>query len=163
MKITQEILKNLLDYNKETGEFFWKYPKQGRKKNKIAGGISTDGYRVICIDGVLHKAHKLAWIISYGNTPQQFIDHINCCPLDNRLCNLREATQSQNNFNTRLHSNNTSGHKGVTFDKANNKWIAQIVINKKNKKLGRYSTLEEAVIVANEARNKLHGEYARLY
>ena len=69
-------------------------------------------------------------------------DHINRDVLDNRKTNLRNVTPSENNYNTRpLWSNNTSGHKGICWDKERNKWLVRVG----TKQIGRYDTLEEAI------------------
>ena len=72
------------------------------------------------------------------------VDHINRNKLDNTLGNLRVVSQSINMFNTGTPSHNTSGVKGVSFDKSRNKWKAQIHVDGKNHMIGRYSTFEEA-------------------
>lgn len=87
------------------------------------------------------------------------VDHINGNKLDNRKCNLRICSQQQNTMNTCMHSNNTSGYKGVTWDKNRNKWIAQITVNYKNIHLGRYENIEDAIKARKEAEVKYFGEY----
>jgi hypothetical protein len=90
-----------------------------------------------------------------------FIDHRDGDPLNNQRENLRKATVSQNNMNTCLASNNTSGVKGVRFDKERQKWIARIVINGKEINLGRFAKKEDAVKARKEAEELLHREWAR--
>jgi len=77
--ITQAGLKELLNYNPETGDFAWV------KSKKPAGGISSYGYRRIIIDGKEHKAHRLAWLYTHGVFPEDQIDHINGVRHDNRI------------------------------------------------------------------------------
>jgi hypothetical protein len=158
--ITKEELLNDIEYNPETGEFFWKKIKQGRNKDLSAGGKDKNGYIVICINGRQYKAHRLAWIIYHGFAPTEQIDHINKITSDNRICNLRLASQTQNNCNQKIRSNNTSGFKGITFDKQTNKWRASIHLNKKTFRLGRFSDIKTAINIVSEARKKLHGEFA---
>lgn len=88
------------------------------------------------------------------------VDHINRNPLDNRICNLRTCTQQNNCFNKSMQCNNTSGVAGVTWDKSRNKWLAQIQINKKNKYLGRFATLEEAIAARQQAEMEYFGEFS---
>lgn len=88
------------------------------------------------------------------------IDHINLDRLDNRRENLRICTRTENSHNMPMLSTNTSGYKGVTWDKANNKWIAQIDVNKKHMNLGRFTDIIEAARAYNEAAIKHHGEFA---
>ena len=89
------------------------------------------------------------------------VDHINHNKLDNRKCNLRICTQSQNQMNRCKQSNNTSGYTGVHFDESNNKWYAQISIDGKRTTLSVYETKEEAIKARKEAEKKYYGEYTR--
>lgn len=160
--ITQNELKEVLNYDEYTGIFTWKKVKKYSNKSvgDVAGGLSL-GYVVIKVGGKLYKAHRLAWLYVYGNFPEQQIDHINGNEQDNRLCNLREANQSQNNYNRKLQKNNTSGVKGVVFNKMCKKWQVQLKINKELKWFGLFEDFELAALVANEARNKYHKEFLR--
>lgn len=92
----------------------------------------------------------------------EVVDHINGNKLDNRKRNLRICTQQQNTMNNKNNrSNNTSGHKGVTWDKNRNKWIAQISVDYKNINLGRYDRIEDAIEARKRAEIKYFGEYKR--
>ena len=90
------------------------------------------------------------------------IDHINHNGLDNRKENLRIVTNSQNAMNCRNRSDNTSGYKGITWDKSKNKWQAQIIVNQKNIHLGRYSNIQGAWLARRWGERLYHGEYANL-
>ena len=90
-----------------------------------------------------------------------YVDHINSNKLDNRMCNLRYATNQQNQANSKISSNNKSGYKGVSWDKVNKKWVAQVMLNHKNIKLGRFSKKEDAYLVYCNAGEKLFGNYFR--
>lgn len=87
------------------------------------------------------------------------IDHINQKPYDNRRCNLRVTTQSNNTKNRTLMTNNISGFAGIWFDKSRNKWCAEIKTNYIKCFLGRYSDLEDACFVRLVAENIMFGEY----
>lgn len=89
------------------------------------------------------------------------IDHINGDKLDNRRCNLRITTRQQNSLNARG-KGGTSQFKGVAWDKANQKWMANIMINGRNHRIGRFRDELEAARAYNDAARELHGEYARL-
>lgn len=90
------------------------------------------------------------------------VDHINNNPLDNRKENLRLCDQTQNNMNARKRIRASSRYKGVTFDRVNNKWRAQISINKKAKNLGRFNTEKEAALEYNRVAFQVYGEFAKL-
>lgn len=125
--ITQEQLKLILNYDPETGEFNWLVKPRNRASiGGVAGHLRKNGYREISIKGKKYYAHRLAWLYMTGSWPKEHIDHINGNPSDNRFCNLREATRSQNMHNQGVCSNNTSGYKGVCWHKSNQKWEACI-------------------------------------
>jgi hypothetical protein len=159
--ITQSELKLKLEYNSDTGIFTKKTASGGSKIGSIAGTKRNDGYIQISINNYRYCAHRLAWLYEYGEFPKNYIDHINGNPEDNRLCNLREATNQQNVFNSKLRKDNTSGIKGVIWDKSRNSWKAQIFLNGKCFNLGRYANIEDAESVVNKARLNLHNEFAR--
>ena len=142
---SQEELREIMDYNQETGVLTWKVKTSKRiKVGKEAGTINGTGYRVVCVYGVLYQAHRLVWYYVYGTQPEVFIDHVNGCRSDNRIVNLREATASQNGRNTGKRSNNTSGFKGVSYSKDCGKYQASVSENGKSKFLGYFHTPENA-------------------
>jgi len=159
--ITQERLKEALDYNPETGVFIWKIdPAYYIKKGSIAGGlISTTGYRKIIIDKKMYLAHRLAWLYVTGEQPPSQIDHINRIVDDNRFSNLRACTYSQNGANRRIQSNNKSGYKGV--DRNRGKWRARGKKDGKVYHLGLFDTVEEACSAYRDFAVFAHGEFAR--
>ncbi len=89
------------------------------------------------------------------------IDHVNGLPYDNRKINLRECTHAENMKNMKLPTNNTSGYKGVYFDKERNKWMAKICVNGKQLKLGRFKDINDAIEAREKAEEKYFGEYKR--
>jgi hypothetical protein len=159
--ITQSELQNKFNYDPDTGIFTRKYTYNKFLEGSQVGCKDSEGYLIISLTDRCYKAHRLAWLYVYGEFPKYNLDHINGNPSDNRISNLREANESQNGFNRKLNSNNTSGHKGVTFDKKSKKWQAYVTVNKKLKYLGQFESLELAALVAKEARIKYHGEFAR--
>jgi len=118
---------------------------------KAAGSPSNYGYIQIAILGGKHQAHRLAWLVSTGDWPVEFIDHINGVRSDNSIRNLRAATSSQNNQNTL-----GSKYTGTSWHKVDHKWRASIQIDGKSKHLGNYSCRDEAAEAYRKAKLKLH-------
>lgn len=159
--ITQEYLKEILSYDKETGLFKWNVSRCNVKDGSVAGKTRKDGYVVIGIDKKHYLSHRLAWLYEYGKFPERFLDHIDGNPSNNKLCNLREANDSENAFNTKIRKDNTSGCKGIDFLKSINKYRARIRLNKKEIHLGVFDDLELAKLVVSEARQKYCKNFAR--
>jgi hypothetical protein len=129
--------------------------------------INTCGYYYVhlCKDGIVKnlRIHRLvSQAFLDNNENKQFVDHINNNKLDNRLKNLRWCSYSENNRNTIIRKNNTSGIKGVHFHKQRNKYCVQITINNKSKHIGYYKTLEEATIARKKVANELFGEFTNV-
>ena len=136
------------------------------KIGDVAGCLNKSktnaGYYAIKIYGKNHQLHRIVWIYHNGDIPDEMqVDHIDGNPLNNQIENLRLATQSQNNYNRKKQSNNTSGVKGVVWSKQMKKWRAQIRINNKDKFIGLFHTIEEAEAAVIAARKNLHGDFAR--
>lgn len=143
--LTQERLKQVLDYESETGIFRWKKAHRGTRADRLAGTDHKEGYISINIDYRLYLAHRLAWLYVYGELPASDVDHVNRDRSDNRISNLRLATRKQNMENQGLRSDNTSGHKGVSWDARRKKWLAQIRHNKQTIFLGRHDCIDKAL------------------
>ena len=160
--ITQSELKELLHYDPETGIFHWlKSTTRSVKAGYVAGGKNHKGYVRIGVNKKRYLAHRLAWLYVYGYFPKYDVDHINTIPFDNRISNLREATTPQNQHNVKMSKANKSGVKGVCFDRSRKKWMAQLQVNTKKIRLGRFDNIDDAEKAVKEAREKYHGEYAR--
>ena len=130
------------------------------KKNDFAGKKRKDGYIDIKINGKIYLAHRLIFLYHHGYLPK-YIDHIDGNQLNNKVENLREATQQENCKNSKISKANTSGVKNVSFNKKSKKWQVSLSIDKKLKHIGFYDDLELAEFVAIEARNKYYKEFAR--
>lgn len=95
------------------------------------------------------------------NCPDDMVvDHINHDIADNRKCNLRIATISQNGMNKQILEHNTSGVTGVRWHKTNAKWISNITVNKKLIHLGYFDNFEDAVEARKQAEEKYFGEWS---
>lgn len=161
-ELTRERLTELLDYNAETGVFVWKTSPNRRIRVGSVAGSDSHGYRQIMIDGKYYLEHRLAWLFIHGKWPKEQIDHINREPSDNRISNLREASQSQNKHNTGRYSNNKSGYKGVYWFKDTGKFAAQIIHNRKKHHLGYFTTAEEAHEAYCKAAEQLHKDFSNV-
>jgi hypothetical protein len=143
MSLSAERLKEVLAYDPVVGSFRWKRAKGRVGAGQLAGATDTYGYRVIRVDGRLYKAHRLAWLYEYGEWPCGILDHINRAPGDNRISNLREATQSENMHNANRQSK--SGVPGVRWREERQRWVAQIRIGYRNYVLGSFTSKDAAI------------------
>jgi hypothetical protein len=154
--ITQKELKDRLEYNKETGEFFAINGNSRWAKGRKVGTLHSTGYVFINIQGKVYKAHRLAWLYEKGKFPEGVIDHINRNKSDNRFCNLREIEITHNAENNPLKKSNTSGFPGVSFSKQMKRWRARITYGYKEKHLGYFQTAEDAYKAYQSAASKYH-------
>lgn len=159
--LNQKILKTLFSYDSATGDFTRLVRTSNNTKvGEIAGYLRVNGYVEIRINWEPYLAHRLAWLYMHGNWPVEQIDHINGVRNDNRFCNLREATRSQNLQNVFKPSvNNTSGLRGVVYHKRDKKYQAQIRVDGAQKHLGSFNTPEEAS-AAYLAAKKIHHPFS---
>lgn len=173
---TPAMLRQLLTYNPDTGELFWIYRKiemfatkrahstwNSRFANKRAFTAvdRMHGYHVGNVNYKLCMAHRVIWALVHGEWPNEDIDHINGDRSDNRLKNLRQASRSENNCNSGLRVDNTSGYRGVSFNKGYGKWEARIYADKKQHRLGYFDKPEDAHEAYRAASKKYHGEFSR--
>jgi len=155
--ITQKELKEILHYNPKTGVFVWKVRPCHNSHSKawdIAGCRIHIGYIVISFKSKVYYAHRLAWLYIYGGWPKDQIDHVNHRRDDNRLINLREATNKSNGRNQSFSLSNTSGITGICWNKKAKRWIAQMTFNNKNMYLGCFKGKFEAMCARKSAENK---------
>lgn len=144
-KLTQERLKELLDYDPETGVFTRKKGVKGANKGDIAGCLNKSvGYWMIGIDKENYRAHRLAFLFMEGYLPENQIDHIDRNRINNKWNNLREVSQSCNARNSNVASNNKSGVKGVCWDSSRKKWRVEIKVPRKIN-IGRFDNFIDAV------------------
>ncbi|KOX53837.1 hypothetical protein ADL19_14780 [Streptomyces purpurogeneiscleroticus] len=156
-------VRELFSYDPETGVFRWLTPKAQRiKVGDVAGSISRSGHRYIEIDGHAYLAHRLAWLHYHGVWPEGRLDHEDRNGDNNRIKNLRPATQAQNMGNRSKGRNNRSGYKGVSFWTQDGRegWQAKIMVGKKQRHLGLFSTRELAFEAYMKAAKEAWGEFA---
>jgi hypothetical protein len=169
---TVDYLRECFAYDGETGNLIWRVrPPQhfatqracstfnARYAGTVAGSKSRSCVSVKVLDR-LHKAHRIVWALTHGAWPTETLDHVNRDPHDNRVANLRRASNRQNQYNRGPNRNNTSGYKGVSYFVRNDKWGAQIYRDKKAVFLGLYDTPEGAAAAYDRAARELAGEYA---
>ena len=160
--ITQQILKQLMHYDPETGVFTRLITTNPRAKaGAVAGTKTGDGYLKSQINGRPYLLHRLAWLYMTGEMPPVGIlmDHINQVKDDNRFKNLRLADHSLNGQNISQPQNwqsRTSSHRGVHWDSSRSMWFSQIAVSGKKKFLGRYQSEQDALKAYQRAREELH-------
>lgn len=151
--ITQDELHRLISYDSESGLFF-SIDAAGNRLREI-GHRNDRGYIRVCLKGKCYRAHRLAWLYMYGKWPNQ-IDHANGIYSDNRIVNLRNVTNRQNARNQCIPTNNTSGVRGVRWDKGADKWRAEIMNNEgKVEFLGKFKEKSLAVKARKDAEKRL--------
>lgn len=155
--ITQSKLKSLLTYDADTGKFCWAVSTSNRTPvGSVANCRDKNGYVVIRVDKKLYKAHRLAWLYEYGVWPTKNIDHINQTPGDNRIANLREADQHENNQNRRVQRNSQSGVTGVSWNKTHNLWQARIHTREGCRSLGWHKSKDAAILARQNAEREIY-------
>lgn len=161
--ITLERLRELLHYDPVTGIFTWRVKRRnGAKPGDVAGYRTSKGYIRICLDGIkAYGAHSLAMFYVDGEWPKDLPDHINGDGSDNRIDNLRPATQAQNNSNRGIPAHNSSGAKGVRWHKGRQRWRAQIGVNGKEKTIGEYRQFCAAIKARRIAEIEHFGQFSR--
>lgn len=171
-----DVLRQLLRYEPETGKLFWRerdvewfdgrcgtcaYWNRRYAGKEALAQIDTHGYAGGKIFKVRYLAHRIIWMMVYDELPPQIIDHINGDKIDNRVANLRPATNAQNIQNGDIRSSNTSGAKGVTWSRHNRKWQAQIGCGSSKKHIGYFTSVVDAAAAYDRVALELFGEFAR--
>ena len=150
-------------YDSTSGELRWGITPGPRVRcGDIAGSRTGKGYRRVKFKGTTYAVHRIIYEMVHGSIPQgKQIDHRNRLRSDNRIGNLRPATNPENTTNSSLSRRNTSGYMGVYWSKSAGKWEAQLVVAARYVHLGYFVNKADA-IAARLAGEKLHhGEFAR--
>lgn len=156
-------LNEIFDYDAETGQLRWRARRDvnnqalwnARYAGALAGHASKAGYLIVRLSGQNYKAHRIAWKIAYGEDPE-FIDHLDGNRANNKLDNLRDVTQAQNNRNASIRKNSLAPYPGVEWHKRSRKFRAFIGRNGRYVSLGSFDTETEAV-AARKAAEALEG------
>ena len=169
--LTAERLWEVATYDPVTGHFTW-LPRLGadrctkswnkRWAGRRAGYLhKPSGYWLITIDSKLYKAHRLAHLYMTGEWPAKTIDHRQGRRADNRWNELRPATIAENSANTGLARSNTSGCKGVAWDRQTQKWRAYGTVHGRQHSFGRHVLFDAAVAARQTGAQRLHGAFVR--
>ena len=157
--LTHNYLLSVLAYDCVTGVFIWRQaPNHSTRAGSIAGS-EWKGYIRIGICRRRYKRSRLAWFYIHGRWPARGVDHRNGISTDDRIENLREATQSENCQNRRVSIRNTSGFTGVTLNRSRQslkKWQAKIGVNGRDVPLGYFETSTEAYVAYLAAKAQKH-------
>jgi hypothetical protein len=157
---TREYLASLFSYDPESG-LITRLVTRGYQA--LAGGVvgcpHNQGYFILLVDRKHLYAHRLAYFLHTGEIPPE-LDHNDGDKQNNKFSNLRPATRSQNNHNVPLLKNNTSGFKGVTYERARGKFRAKLQVSSRRIHLGYFDTAEDAARVYDKAAVEAAGEFA---
>jgi hypothetical protein len=167
-------------YDPETGNLIWKERPtscfrfdwcakrwNSRYSGKISGERAVPNgrksrYRKVSVNDKNYLIHRIIWEMHHGPIPHKaIIDHVNGDSIDNRIQNLRVATNSQNSKNSKIPKRNTSGYKGVSRRKGSSKWFVSIRINGISRRITGFSDPQSAHEVYKKMAAEFHGEFAR--
>jgi hypothetical protein len=158
---TAEAIRAAIAYDPHSGSLTWLVDSGRARAGKEAGFSDERGSRSVIIAGRRLKAHRVAWLLTYGEWPDLEVDHIDGDPSNNRLSNLRLANHTQNLGNMKRRRDNATGFKGVHYHKAARRYCAQVCAGKVRHYLGLFDTPQEAHAAYIAAAERLFGEFAR--
>jgi hypothetical protein len=161
---SHEYLLAHFHYNPETGKFV---RIKSKRWPNVCMFLTSDkpnskkGYITVDVNNYPYLAHRLAWMYMTGEMPDSNneIDHINGNRIDNRWCNLRLASDSENMANSKIRIDNSSGYKGVCWSKQKGKWVVNVHFKRKQYYGGSFIDREEAFNARNSLSQRLHGEF----
>ena len=169
-----QYLRSILNYDPESG-IVWHQSRpirpdfaridkiwNARYATKSNRPRHKDGaYIHLRIDGQIYRAHRVAWVLFYGDWPARMIDHANGLRHDNRIANLRLVDFSKNTINSKTRSDNASGCKGVDYMPKKGMWRARINIGGKPIFLGLFGSADQAHTAYRSAAIRGHGIFVR--
>ena len=159
-----ENLKKYFAFDPETGVLKWIVKHGNRRPGHVAGCLTDCGYLVASLDGIQYRVHRIGWALHYGEWPVSGLDHINTDKTDNRIVNLRLASDWENQANVgKMSKPASSVHKGVVWHKKSQRWRARIRVHGRGRlDLGCFKNEEDAARAYAEAAALYHGEFMRL-
>lgn len=161
MALTQQQVQELFEYR--DGDLHWKPRTLSRNRPSVLNGKKVgcpngSGYLTMVHDKRKYYLHQLVFLMHHGYIPSN-IDHIDGNGSNNRIENLRLATVSENMYNTKINTKNTSGFKGVHFNKQKQKWQAKLWV--RGEQIARvFQSKELAVEFMELFREMAHGQFA---
>jgi hypothetical protein len=158
MPVDLKELKRVLKYDPKTGLWTNRVWRGGTAfAGQVTGRPNSDGYIQICFQCKRYMSSRLAYFYMTGEWPEFEMDHKDLDRRNNRWSNLRPATDSQNQMNRPLQSNNKSSVKGVR--RHGKGWGACISLNKTKFWLGTFKTKREAIKVRQQKERVIFGEF----
>lgn len=177
LELNAEIIRELLDYNPETGRLFWKErDKKWFKTTQSANSwntefAGTEAFTAKRTEGRMHgrifeknyAKHRICWLHYHGAWPENVIDHIDGDPTNNRISNLRDVAQQENALNQKLRNTNKSGQMGVCEANSGSRWRAYITVDGKQVNLGQFENKDDAIAArkAAEVKYGFHPNHGR--
>ncbi len=152
----EEMMK-YLSYCQETGIFTWTESRGNVKAGSIAGYTRKDtGLVEIYFNKHKHKAHRLAIFAVEGELHEEdLITHIDENNSNNAYSNLRKTSRTTLCRTSTIQHNNTTGHRGISFNQERRlPYIVRIRVNGKEKWIGSYETIDEAIIARGLAKQE---------
>jgi hypothetical protein len=157
--IDLETANRMFEYNPETGTLTRKIRSGKGLAGSVVGHPNDKGHLRVSIDYKYYYVHRICWLIHYGEDAPSLIDHKNGDGEDNKISNLRLATNKENSANMKLTSRNTSGVKGVSWHKHKGVWRATLKVDGKHVHVGYFEDIGAAEEAMRILRNKTHGEF----
>jgi hypothetical protein len=170
-----EHLRECFEYDRDTGMLTWKVRPRGHFgqegewtrwnvlfAGKQAGWLHKLGYRYVTVGSHSeYKVHRIIWKWVTGEDPPTTLDHRDGNRANNRFVNLRAATKAEQTRNSELRKDNSTGHRGVSWNKERGRWKAGIGTGRKRRHLGYFDSAAEASTAYAAAAQNLFGEFYR--
>ena len=156
------LFQETFSYNPISGNLVRKVKSKSRNNKGSICGSNHNGYLRLCLFGKAHLVHRICWVLYYGFESQpRLIDHEDGNGSNNKLENLRVATYEDNNHNSCVRKDSSTGIKGVIRNRTiRESYYGIVKSNKQGYYLGNFDTREEAEMAVITKRAGLHGEFA---